>query len=129
MLNAMDYSAATIFGGAAPGAANVQKFWTAVTRLQANALKAALRYNVEALDFVKHRVEQDIKLFDDLSSSDGLKDAFDVYAGFMEGAFAEYSGETSKFASLGSRIASETADEVRRDAETVIEDMAASTVA
>ncbi|MDN2579698.1 phasin family protein [Aquibium sp. ELW1220] len=129
MMNAMDSSAMKIFAGTAPGAANVQKFWMSVARLQANAVKAALRYNVEALDFVKHRVEKDIKLFDDLSSSDGLKDAFDVYAGFMEGAFAEYSGETSKFASLGSKIASETADEVRREAKAVVDDMAASTVA
>ncbi len=130
MLNAMDPNAMKMFtGAAAPGAANVQKFWTAVARLQANAMKATLRYNVEALDFVKHRMEKDIKLFDDLSSSDGMKDAFDVYAGFMEGAFAEYSGESSKLASLGSRIASETASEVRREADAVIEDMAASTVA
>ena len=128
-MNAMDSSAMKIFAGTAPGAANVQKFWMSVARLQANAVKAALRYNVEALDFVKHRVEKDIKLLDDLSSSDGLKDAFDVYAGFMEGAFAEYSGETSKFASLGSKIASETADEVRREAKAVVDDMAASTVA
>ena len=129
MINAMDPFAMKIFTGAAPGTANVQKFWMSVARLQANAMKAALRYNVEALDFVKHRVEKDIKLFDDLSSSDGLKDAFDVYAGFMEGALAEYSGETSKFASLGSKIASETADEVRREAKAVIDDLAASTVA
>lgn len=129
MMNAMDPAAMKIFTGASPSAANLRKFWISFARLQANAMKAALRYNVEALDFVKHRVEQDIKLFDDLSSSEDFKDAFDVYAGFMEGAFAEYSGETSKFASLGSRIASETADEVRREAEAVIEDMAASTAA
>ena len=129
MINAMDPFAMKIFTGAAPGTANVQKFWMSVARLQANAMKAALRYNVEALDFVKHRVEKDIKLFDDLSSSDGLKDAFDVYAGFMEGALAEYSGETGKFATLGSKIASETADEVRREAKAVVDDMAAGTVA
>ena len=129
MIKAMDPTAMKMLTGGAPGAADVQKFWFAVARMQANALKAALRYNVEALGFVKRRVEQDIKLFDDLSSSEDLKDAFDVYAGFMEGAFAEYTGETGKFASLGSRIASETADEVRREAESVIEDLAASTVA
>lgn len=129
MMNPIDPTAMKMLTGGAPGAANVQKFWIAAARLQANAMKAALRYNVEALDFVKHRIEQDIKLFDDLSSSDDMKDAFDVYAGFMEGAIAEYSGETSKFASLGSRIASETAEEVRREAEAVVEDMAASTVA
>ncbi|RST88155.1 phasin family protein [Aquibium carbonis] len=125
----MNPAAFRTFTGAAPGVANVQKFWIAAARLQANAVKAALRYNVEALDFVRHRIEQDIKLFDDLSSSDDMKDAFDVYAGFMEGAIAEYSGETSKFASLGSRIASETADEVRREAQAVVDDMAAGTVA
>ena len=129
MMNAMDPTVMKIFSGATPGAANIQKFWISVGRLQANTLKAALRYNAEALDFAKHRVEQDIKLFDDLSSSGDLKDAFDVYAGFMEGAIAAYSGETSKFVSLGSKIASETADEVRREAEAVVEDMAASTVA
>ncbi|WP_187969204.1 phasin family protein [Aquibium microcysteis] len=129
MMNAMDPFAMKILTGAAPGTANLQKFWMSVARLQANAMRAALRYNVEALDFAKRRVEQDIKLFDDLSSSDGMKDAFDVCAGFMEGAVAQYSRETSRFASLGSKIASETADEVRREAKAVVDDMAAGTLA
>jgi hypothetical protein len=129
MMIAIDPAAAKLFSEMTPGAAGVQKFWLAVARMQGNAWKAALRYNVETLDFVKQRVEQDIKLLDDLVSSDGYKDAFDVYAGFMEEAMAQYSNETGRLASLGSKIASETAEEVRREADETVKDMAAATVA
>jgi hypothetical protein len=129
MMNAIDPAAARLFSELTPGAASVQKFWLAVARLQGNAWKAALRYNVETLDFVKHRVERDIKLLDDLVASDGYKDAFDVCAGFVEEAVAQYSDETGRLASLGSKIASETADDVRREADATVKDMAAATVA
>ena len=49
MMNAMDPTVMKIFSGATPGAANIQKFWISVGRLQANTLKAALRYNAEAI--------------------------------------------------------------------------------
>jgi hypothetical protein len=47
----------------------------------------------------------------------------------VEEAVAQYSDETGRLASLGSKIASETADDVRREADATVKDMAAATVA
>ena len=67
-------------------------------------------------------------LIEHLVASDRFKDAFDIYAGFVENAAAEYAAESSKVAGIGSRIASETAKRVREEAQASIDDMAAQTV-
>ncbi len=113
----------------APMVANAQKFLFSMARLQAQGYKAMMRYQIEALSFLKHRCEQDTKLADDLAASTDFSDAFDVYSGFVQNAVTEYSSETGKMASIGSRIASETARRVRQEADAAIEDMAAQTVA
>jgi len=127
MTNSLDPIGA-MFPQSSPAFANAQKFFFAAARLQGNALKAGLRYNIETLAFLKQRLEKDMKLVDDLVASDGFKDAFDIYAGFVENAAAEYAAESSKIAGIGSRIASETAKRVREEAQASIDDMAAQTV-
>lgn len=117
------------FAMTAPMLANAQKFLFATARLQAQGYKAMMRYQIEALSFLKHRYEQDVKLAEDLAASADFNDAFDVYTGFVQNAVTEYSSETGKMASIGSRIASETARRVRKEADAAIEDMAAQTVA
>lgn len=112
-----------------PMMATGQKLFFAAARLQANAFKAMMRYQIETLTFLKHRYEQDVKLVEDLVASDEFNDAFDVFADFMENARSEYATETGKVASIGSKLASETAKRLRKEAETTIEDMAARTVA
>jgi hypothetical protein len=106
-----------------------QKLLHAGAHLQAHALKAAMRYQIEALAFLKHRCEQDMKLMDALVESEEFNDAFDVVSNFVQKATAEYAAEASKIASISSKLASETAKQVRKEAETTIEDMAAKTVA
>jgi hypothetical protein len=112
-----------------PMMANGQKFLLAMMRLQGHALNAMMRYQIEALSFLKRRYEQDMKLVDDLIATERLDDASVVCADFLQAAVAEYSTETGKVASIGSKIASDTARRVRREAETAIDDMAAKTVA
>jgi hypothetical protein len=117
------------FAAAAPMVANAQKFVFSMARLQAHGYKAMMRYQIEALSFLKHRYEQDVKLAEDLVASADFNDAFDVYTGFVQNAVTEYSSETGKMANIGSRIASETARRVRKETDAAIEDMAAQTVA
>jgi hypothetical protein len=112
-----------------PQLANVQKLVFANTRLQAHAFKAAMRYQIEVLAFLKHRYEQDVKFVDDLVASNEFNGAFDVIVAFMQNAAAEYTTEASKVASIGSKLASETARRVREEAETVSEDISAASVA
>lgn len=98
-------------------------------RLQAQAFRAAMRYQIETLAFLKHRYEQDVKLMDDLAESAELNDAFDVVSTFVQNATAEYATEAGKIASIGSKLASDTAKRLRIQAEATIGDMAAQTIA
>jgi hypothetical protein len=87
-------------------------------------------YQIEALNFMKHRCEQNLKLLDDLVESSEFNDAFDVFSVFVENAACEYSTEAGRMATMGSKLASETARRVRREADTRVEDiMAARTAA
>lgn len=112
-----------------PGMANNQKAFLAASRLQAQAFKAIMRYQIETLSFLKHRCEQDVKLVDDLVASDEFSDVFDVFSNFVQNATLEYAREAGKVASIGSRLATEAANRVRKQAEDTIEDMAAKTIA
>jgi len=109
--------------------ANNQKLFHAAAHLQAHAFKAFLRYQIETLAFLKRRCEQDMKLMDDLASSDEFNDTFDIVSNFVQNAASEYSAEASKFASINSKLASETAKHVREEADKTIGDIAATTVA
>lgn len=109
--------------------ANGQKFFVAATDLQATALKAAIRCQIETLSFWKHRCEQNIKLIDDLFAGGEFADVFDVSSNFLQNATSDYAIEASNLARVGSRLTSDMARRVRREAESAIEDMAASMVA
>ncbi len=105
------------------------RIFQAAANMQAEAYKAVLRYQVEALGFVRRRYEQDIKLIDDLIEAEELNDAFEVMSDFVENAASEYAREAGKFATIGSSVASEAAKRMRKDAESGLADMAARTAA
>jgi hypothetical protein len=109
---------------AAPLASNYQRMFLAGAHLQAHAFKALMRYQIEALSFLRHRYEQDVKLVDDLIKAREVGDAVDVCSDFMRCATAEYGAEVEKFASIGSKIATETAEETRKQAEAIVEETA-----
>ena len=109
-----------------PMYASSPQFLLVGTRLQAHAYKAMMRYQIEALSFIKHRYEQDVKL---IVASEELDDAFDVCSGFWQDAMSDYAIEVRKVAAIGSELASETAKRARKETTTTIEDMAARTVA
>ena len=112
-----------------PFVANGQKFVAAAGRLQAQAFKGAMRYPIEGLAFLKHRFEQDVKLVDDLAASDELNDAFDVVTTFMQNAATDYATEASRVISIGSKLVSDTAKQVRKEAEEAVEDISVAATA
>ncbi|WP_264484361.1 phasin family protein [Mesorhizobium sp. PAMC28654] len=112
-----------------PMAENSQKVLLAAASLQAHAFKAMMRYHIETLGFLKHRYEQDVKLAGDLIDGAEFNDAFDIFATFLQNATLEYTTEAGKLAGVTSKLASETAKRVRKEAKTAIEDAAAKTVA
>ena len=115
------------YAGMRPGEG--QKAFLTALRLQAEGYKAAARYQIELLNFLKHRLERDVRLVEDLLANDTFADAIDVFAGFMQNAAAEYVSEASRLVSIGSKLGSETDRRMRRQADELVEDMAARTVA
>jgi hypothetical protein len=114
---------------AMPALVNGQKCFLAAARLQAHAYQAMMRYQIEALAFLKHRCEQDVKLAEDFAASEEFNDALHVVSNFVENATSDYAAEMSKVASIGSKLASETAQRIRKEAQSTIEDKAAKTLA
>jgi hypothetical protein len=112
-----------------PLAETNEKFAMAVAHMQAHTFKALLRVQIESLTFFKHRCEQEVKLVDDLLTSEKYHNTFGVYGEFWQKAFAEYSNEARKFASIGSRIVSESAKQASREVDSTIEDLTARTIA
>lgn len=112
-----------------PLAKTGQKFIRATAALQAHSIRALLRMQIEGVSFLKRRFEDDLKLLDKLTAGDEFVDAFDVYVNFLQNATSDYASEVGKFASIGAKLASETAGRVRKEAETTIDDMAAATLA
>lgn len=106
-----------------------QQPYLSAARLQADFFKAAMRYQIEALAFLRHRYEQDVKLVDDLLASVEHGDAFDVCTEFCQKAVSEYINEGEKVVKIGSGLASDAAKEVRKQTKAINEDMAAKAVA
>jgi hypothetical protein len=123
--NAEEFRAPELF----PFTQTGQKFMRATAAMQAYSIRALLRYQIESLAFLKRRVEDDLKLLEKLSGGDEFVDAFDVFANFVQKATSDYASEAGKFASIGAKLASETAGQVRKEAETTMNDMAAATLA
>lgn len=103
-------------------------FFVEAANAQAQLTKAVLRYQIEALTFLKHRFEQDLRLVDDLVDSGGRGDSIDVVSDFVETAATEYAGEAEKVARMSSRMASETARRMKKSTASAMEDVAARTV-
>ncbi|MDK1492558.1 hypothetical protein QN219_21260 [Sinorhizobium sp. 7-81] len=111
-----------------PTMADGAKYLLSMGRLQAEALRMTLRYQVELLAFLKNRSEQDLKLIDDLSSPDHVNEAFDLYCSFWQNAFLDYSDEAARIAEIGSDVAAETARQVREEQKLLTKDMAGQLV-
>ncbi len=119
-------------GGAAtqmPLVLNGQKLIETMARMQGHAMRAALNMQIETLGFLKHRYEQDLKLVEMLTGSDGFSDAFSACSKFWKETVNEYSDEAGKIVSISSKLAAEAASNVRKDAERIREELAEKSVA
>lgn len=116
-----------LFAPAIPLMTNGQKFAFAVARFQGHAVTGMMRYQIEALDFLKQRCEEDVKLVDDLIASEDVNKAFGICAGWAEKAIAGYSTQAGKVASISSELASETAKRMQKEAETITREVTAPT--
>ena len=92
-----------------PFATDSQKYVLAAGRIQAQAFRAAMSLQIEALEFLKHRFEMQAKLLDLLAESEELYDAVDSFTAFFQDAAADYTEQANKVVTLGSKIVSEAA--------------------
>jgi len=102
-------SGAAMFDVANPLLADGQKAAFALARMQGQALRAVMEYQMEALSFLRHRYEEDLRLFDDIAGTDELKDVMQVYNRFCESAVKEYAQEAVKLAGMTKNGALEAA--------------------
>ncbi|MCA1408373.1 hypothetical protein I6F26_30695 [Ensifer sp. IC3342] len=96
-------------------------------RLQTDALKAVLRYQIEALRFAKSRCEEDLRFLEEIWSPGHVNDTFDLWYVFWQNAFLDYYTETGRFADIGSRVAVKTAKHVHEEEKLLAGDLAAQT--
>ena len=129
MTDKSTYANSQLYSGTPLMSGESQRIFLAFSRLQGQGLKAVLRYQIEALDFLSRRYQKDIRLMDDLAASGEHGDMFDIYADFMREAIVEYGEEAGRLARLESKLASETAREIQEESRTVSEDMALARVA
>ena len=106
-----------------------QKAFAVAARMQAEALKTALQWQVETLAFLSRRAGQTVQLIDDLAADEEFKDSFDIAAAYMQNAALDWTSEMGRLAALGQRIAADAAQTMHEHAAAVAEDMAASTIA
>jgi len=100
-----------------------------VARMQASTVKAVLKWQIESLNFLRRRYEQDVKFIDELLAAPEPGEMLSTCSCFMQNALEEYSKEAVKAASYGGRIVTDTANEIRSEAEKVSENMMAATIA
>lgn len=97
--------------------------------MQAQSLKAALRWQVGWLSFLARRGEAAARFLDDLVADEEFKDAFDIAAAYMQNAALDWTAEAERLAALMPQAAAETAAALKDQADAAAEDMAAMTVA
>jgi len=100
----------------------------AAVHIQAHALKGLIRLQIESLAFVQSRCQRDVKLIDDLITSEKYHNTFGVYGEFCRDAASAYANETRKLMSVGSRIVSDSAKFANGEVDSVFEDVAARTI-
>ena len=114
--------------GSVPFAHVAQSIIRASTHMQAHALKAMIRAQIETVAFARHRYERNLKLIDDLVESEKYQNTFGVYGEFCRDAASEYAEEMRKLTSLGTRLVSDSTELVDGEIEKIFEDAAARTI-
>jgi CRISPR/Cas system-associated endonuclease Cas3-HD len=91
----------------------------ASSRMQAQLFNNCMKYNIEVLNFLKHRIEQDMKLVEKVTTADDTGKAFQAYMNFWQGAVREYTDEAGKLAAINN----DTARKIESEANAIREDI------
>lgn len=103
--------------------------FTAMAELQGEAVKAALKYQIESLSFLTQRLKKDVDLVEELAASVERGDTYDVCIDFYRQAFSDYSNEASRLARIESKVAADAATMIQKESRAFAEDVATQTAA
>ncbi|MEM8839922.1 MAG: phasin family protein [Pseudomonadota bacterium] len=95
---------------------NAETMFFTAAHMNSYAIKSLAQYNLEALRFFQHRLEEDVKMADNLSRCRTFSDMRDTLESFCKTAVDEYSDEAGKLSGLGTDLAKETAGRVQEEA-------------
>lgn len=99
----------------------VSEMVAAATRLQGKMADAALRQNIETLDFLKARFEKDRELLTELAQSKEPSAAMSIWSEFWQGAMADYSSETGKLFAMMAAITDEAMKTATEEGRRIVE--------
>ncbi|MDK1491252.1 hypothetical protein QN219_14435 [Sinorhizobium sp. 7-81] len=97
-------------------------------RLQADAFSAMLRYQIEALSFLKSRCEQDLQYLQEIWSPAHVKDSFDLWCSLWQNACLDYSKEAGRMADIGASTAANAAKRAHGGEKLFADNLAVQTV-
>jgi hypothetical protein len=88
------------FGTASGDPAHLGDMMSAIMRAQARMMDSFLKQNIETLDFMKQRFEQDRTVFNRLAESDDPAAALTVLQDFWNRSVKDYADEAGKLGAL-----------------------------
>lgn len=97
--------------------AMMPQFVTAAARMQGEMFNAYMKCNIELLDFLRSRCEEDRKLALNVTKNGDASQAFDTLLDFWRKGMLQYFGEAGKLASMNSELAAEAAKRMTEEAQ------------
>jgi hypothetical protein len=88
----------------------------AMTHIGVESMRQMIEMNQQYLDFIRHRLDEDIKAGERISDCKSVPDAMAAVSDFYSKAFEEYSKEMASLSEMASKAASETLQEAERTA-------------
>jgi hypothetical protein len=86
----------------------------AMTHIGVESMRQMIEMNKQYLDFIRHRLDEDIKTGERIGDSKSVPDAMAAVSEFYSKAFEEYSNEMVSLSEMATKAASETLQEAER---------------
>jgi len=87
--------------------------------IQARCAKTVLEWQIEMVDFLKMRLIKDVAYVETLSKTKRPRETLSGVSDYMLEAIDDYSREAAKAATFGSRLAVDTAHQVKKKTEEI----------
>jgi hypothetical protein len=108
--------------------AHMPEMMLALTRMQAGMFEAALRQQIEALDFLKARLERDRRFVEGLTAVKDAQAAMVVWTEFWRHATEDYAAEAGRQGVILREAVAEGLDEVAGEATHLLDKTRATAV-